>query len=191
MHKNEIKIYARECDVSVNVGVSKVRNLLNEWHLQGAKGSNNNICLTYRGDVVAILTYGTPRYGDEDVEILRYATIPNASVVGGFSKTLKALTRTVPGKSVVSFSDNRWGIGNVYARANFTLANVTPPSYFYFKNNDKIRYHRTKFMKKFILEQMGGIESMTEYENMKKFGYNRIFDCGTTKWVYYNKGETE
>jgi hypothetical protein len=104
-------------------------------------------------------------------------------VVGGFSKLLSAMLKRTGAKRIVSFSDNRWGTGGVYAAAGMTRDSVTSPSYFYFLPAERRRYHRSAFMKHRVVEHLGGDQSLTEVENMRRFGYNRIFDCGTTKWI--------
>ena len=104
-------------------------------------------------------------------------------MVGGFSKLLKRVVLATNATTVVSYSDNRWGDGNVYKQAGMENRGITQPSYFYFLPAERKRYHRSAFMKHKIVNQMGGDASMTEVENMRAFGYNRIFDCGTTKWV--------
>lgn len=176
------RIFARKCTVDT-VDSKVAAHCLAHWHIQGAKSSAQNISLLHDGEVVAVLTYGKPRYGSEDLEIIRYATKPGITVVGGFSKVLHHLTKMMKAKTIVSYSDNRWGDGNVYKQAGMACLGVTQPSYYYFLPAERKRYHRSTFMKHKIVNQMGGDASMTEVENMRAFGYNRIFDCGTTKWV--------
>lgn len=181
-HNNSI--FARKCKVVCNYNPTIVKNKLNDWHLSGTKSASSNISLLCNDVLVAVLTYGVPRYGKEDIEIIRFASLPGSTVVGGFSKCFSHLIKNLNPTTVVSFSDNRWGRGGVYKSVGFINKGITPPSYFYFKIQEKIRYHRSRFMKKYIINQMDGSIDLTEAENMKKFGYNRIYDCGTTKWVW-------
>lgn len=181
--KQNQRVYARACAVETlprAVATAK----LNEWHIQGARNSSFNVSLTHHGQPVAVLTYGKPRYGKEDVEVIRYATVPGITVVGGFSRLLKRVADITGADTIVSYSDNRWGDGNVYKQSGMTKCSVTQPSYFYFMPKEYKRYHRSAFMKHKIVSQLGGDINLTEVENMRRFGYNRIFDCGTTKWVW-------
>lgn len=180
--KQNVRVFARKCTTDV-VETKLATQCLNGWHIQGARSGAHNFSLLHDGEVVAVLTYGKPRYGNEDVEIIRYATKPGITVVGGFSKLLKRVVLATNATTVVSYSDNRWGDGNVYKQAGMENRGITQPSYFYFLPAERKRYHRSAFMKHKIVNQMGGDASMTEVENMRAFGYNRIFDCGTTKWV--------
>lgn len=177
-----VRLFARKC--TVGVAETEVATVcLNQWHIQGAKSSSRNVSLYSEGDVVAILTYGKPRYGSEDIEIIRYATKPGITVVGGFSKLLKAMQTKVGIGSIVSYSDNRWGSGGVYRMAGMEYDGITQPSYYYFIPAERKRYHRSTFMKHKIVANMGGDPLLTEVQNMHNFGYNRIFDCGTSRWV--------
>ena len=184
LQQHHNSIFARKCKVAYNYDPTIVKNQLNDWHLSGTKSASSNISLLYNDVLVAVLTYGVPRYGKEDIEIIRFASLPGSTVVGGFSKCFSHLIKNLNPTTVVSFSDNRWGRGGVYKSAGFINKGITPPSYFYFKIQEKIRYHRSRFMKKYIINQMDGSIDLTEAENMKKFGYNRIYDCGTTKWIW-------
>jgi hypothetical protein len=183
LQTHSTRIFARKCQVTKVSHVS-VKTALNNWHIAGAKSSSNSICLTHDGQLVSVLTYGTPRYNkNADIEIIRFASLPGVTVIGAFGKLLNELIKLTNCKSIVSYSDNRWGQGNVYRAVGFELDGITPPSYFYFKIKDKIRFHRSAFMKHHIIEKLHGDSNLSEYENMKKLKYNRIYDCGTTRWV--------
>jgi hypothetical protein len=179
--KDTVKIFARKTEIHHNVPSKIITEKLNSWHTSGSLGSSKNKCLIHNNEIIAIITYGKARFKNAGVEILRYATKPGITVVGGFSKLVVNLQKETE-QDIISFSDNRWGDGKMYSNAGFSFEGITPPSYFYFEVKDKIRYHRSKFMKHHIVENMNGNIALTEYENMKRFGYNRIFDCGTSKW---------
>lgn len=183
--QTNVKVGARKCAVKRNVDHRIVKNCLDAWHIAGAKSSSKNVCLYVGNEIVAVLTYGKPRYNtNAEVEIIRYATKPGVTVVGGFSKLFAQVLEITNCRSVVSYSDNRWGNGGVYKHAGFIFDGITRPSYFYFKVNEGVRLHRSAFMKHKIVEKMKGSAELSEYNNMKKFGYNRIFDCGVTRWMW-------
>lgn len=184
VRKQPNRIHGRKCIITTVLS-SVANTLLTQWHIAGTKSSATNLCLSYDNEVVAVMTYGKPRYNKHaDLEIIRYATKPGATVVGGFSKLFARLVAMTQCTSVVSYSDNRWGTGEVYTHAGFINGGITAPSYYYFTTKDRVRYHRSAFMKHKIVRDMKGDINLTEYENMKRFGYNRIFDCGTTKWMW-------
>lgn len=178
---NDNKIFARKCQIAT-VDSLRAKTFLNETHIAGARSSASNICLLYGDEIVACLTYGKSRYEKGSTEIIRYSTKLGTNIIGGFSRLISKLKSTVKGR-IISYSDNRWGDGSMYLKAGFLLDSITPPSYYYFKLADKIRFHRSAFMKHVIIDKMNGRVDLTEVENMRRFGYNRIFDCGSMKWV--------
>lgn len=181
-NKNYKKIYARKCNI-VSVDNIAERNFLNKTHIQGYKTSLYNYGLEYNNNIVAIMSFGKSRYDKKiDYEMLRYSTDLNVSVVGGASRLLKHFVKTINPKTIVSYSDNRWGAGGVYATLNFTFVQETRVSYWYFKPGKYQRIHRSAFMKHKIVKN-GGDPLLTETENMKKLGYLKIYDCGTKKWI--------
>ncbi len=101
------------------------------------------------------------------------------------SKLFKTFIREYNPTEVISYADRRWSHGNVYNQIGFTYSSSSPPSYWYFKNTDR-RYHRSNFMKHLLKDKLEIFdENKTEIENMLDNNFNMIYDCGTTKWVYY------
>jgi hypothetical protein len=131
------------------------------------------------------MSFRKPRFTDKyQWEIIRFASALNTNVVGAGSKLFKRFVAAQQPTSVISYSDNCWGFGEVYAALGFTMIEITQPSYYYvdLKNMDR-KYHRSSFMKHKVVK-MGGDPLLSEFENMKNMGYFRIWDCGTTKWVW-------
>ena len=60
---------------------------------------------------------------------------------------------------------------------------MTSPNYFYFKTANK-RYHRLNFTHKKLVKQ-GNDPSLTEREIMSNLGWDRIFDAGHKRWMWY------
>ena len=108
-----------------------------------------------------------------DWELTRFCVKGDISVVGGFSKLLKAFRYNHLG-SIISYADRRYSNGNVYYTNGFQLIGVNRPSYYYVDKNCLRRYHRMRFQKKYI-----GAYDCTEYEKARELGYEKIFDCGT------------
>jgi hypothetical protein len=66
----------------------------------------------------------------------------------------------------------------------FKFEKITPPSYWYINFSEIKRYHRSVFMKHKIVSNP---TTKTEYDIMLERGYDRIWDCGTLKYVYCGK----
>lgn len=177
-------VYGRNCTV-VQLTKDQSRDFFKLNHSQGHSGFTVCYGLEYQGKIVSAMSFRKPRFTDKyQWEIIRFASVLNTNVVGAGSKLFKRFVLDQQPSSVISYSDNCWGFGEVYAALGFTMIDITQPSYYYveLKNMNK-KYHRSAFMKHKILK-MGGDPSLTEFENMKNMGYFRIWDCGTTKWVW-------
>jgi hypothetical protein len=173
--KNKV-IYARRtqcCELSRD----QSNRFIDVNHLQGKRGAKYRYGLMHDGELVAAMTLSSTH------EIIRYCTLLEHNVVGGASKLLKYHINKTNPLEITTFADRRWGEGDLYRKMGFTFVSNTPPNYYYFKGNCKLQ-SRLKFQKHKlhnILEHFDPNKS--EYENMKKNGYNRIYDCGSAKFV--------
>lgn len=173
------KIYGRQCDI-VNITSNFAKKFFNDNHLQGNASGSLNIGLMYKNKVVTVASFSKTRYRkikDNTYELLRFATLKDHHVVGGFTKIIKEFERTHNGV-LISYANRRWSLGNVYDKTGFNLTNTTEPCYYY--TDCKQLWHRSIFQKhklKNVLDNFS--ENMTEVENMYGNGYRRIWDCGT------------
>ena len=179
------RIYARNCEI-IECGSKEATYFMNNNHIQGAVGSKVRYGLSYDGEVMAMMTFGKPRSKvDSQWELLRYCSKCGTNVVGGASKLLTHFIRKNSPNSILSYCDRRWGTGNLYEALGFIRSGQSNPNYFYFKIGENILKSRVKFQKhklSYILESFD--PSLSEWENMKANGYDRIWDCGNLvyKW---------
>lgn len=177
------KIGARECEIK-RVDREASKKFLMENHLQGNINSTIRIGLFYNDELVSVMTFGKPRFNKKyDFELLRFASKKNTTIVGGGSKILKYFEKKYIPKSLISYANRRWSKGNFYKKVGFCFIKNTPPNYFYSKDN-KVLESRYKFQKhklSNILEDYD--DKLTEKENMKKNGYNRIYDSGNMVFI--------
>ena len=179
--KQTDRVFARNTTVE-KVAWGVVSTVYAQHHLQGpGSPCADNFVLTHGGEVVAAMSFKQDRFGDNDVELMRYVT--TTAVVGGFSKLLKAYKKTVAkGTKVVSYCDLRWFTGNVYARAGFVQLSQSAPGYWWCKGAK--RYSRVSFQKHKLMGKLKVFdESMTEEQNMQANGFWKVWDCGMGKWV--------
>lgn len=178
------KIFARKCLVK-DVDFNTTKEFLNENHLQSWSNSSVNLGLFYEDSLVAIMTFGKPRYNKQyEWELIRYCSKLNTQILGGSGKLLKAFEMQFKPKSLLSYADYRWSIGKMYDSLGFKLDHISEPNYWYIKNTICDRFSRVKFQKfklKKILKNFD--DSLSEVENMQNNGYDRIFDCGNLVYV--------
>jgi hypothetical protein len=179
------KIFARKCVIRTPNN-KEVRDFLIKNHIQGFVGSKIKIGLYYREELVSLMTFGNLRkvlgYNTKvgSYELLRFCNKIDYVVIGGASKIFKYFLNNNEISEVISYSDNSKGYGNLYEKLGFKFISETIPNYYWIINNN--RKHRFNFRKDKLISQ-GYDPKMTESEIMKLRGYNKIYDCGSKKWI--------
>jgi hypothetical protein len=115
-------------------------------------------------------------------ELNRFASKLNTIVIGAASKLFKYFVNTYAPESLISYSDNRWSTGDLYSAIGFSKVSDGVPNYWYFKPPAAQRIHR------FTLRKTASDNpALTEVENRKEQGYLRVWDCGSSKWLWNQK----
>lgn len=185
------KHYARNCTVRP-IAFQDCKQFLELNHLQGGDISPVRLGLFSGDDLVSVMTFSKPntsrgsRSGPASVgvyELSRFATKENVICIGGGGKLLTHFLRSHKPNKIISYADRRWSssTSNVYMKLGFTLSCKSDPCYWYFKPNERRRFHRFNFTKRKTLE-LGGDPTKTEWQNMQELGYDRIWDCGHLKY---------
>lgn len=187
-HSSNIKkIYARLCVIK-EISSKEKGVFLNQYHIQGNDNSTEKYGAFYDNKLVAVMTFAKPRIAvggkgaNDSIELVRFSTKTDYHVVGIASKLLKTFERNNPNSTIYSFADRRWSVGNLYEKIGFSLSNINPPDYYYIVNG--ARKHRWNYRKDVLKNTLKNYdERLTEYQNMQNAGYNRIWGCGTLKYV--------
>ena len=180
---DQTKIYARKCEIKEID--SKIKNeFLNKHHIQGEDKSKVKLGLFYENQLVAVMTFGKPRFNNNyEWELIRYATKSGCQVLGGAGKLLSYFERNYNPKSIITYADRSYSQGNMYKQIGFNLVKITEPSYVWV-NDGKIlsRYQCQKHKLKKILGDKFD-QKLSENENMSLNGFFKIFDCGNLIFV--------
>lgn len=180
------KIHARKCSIA-KIDAKTKNEFLEKNHIQGKDVSQINLGLMMGSELVSVMTFkktNMVKGGDgSSWEISRFCSRLNARVVGGAGKLIKYFQEVfnTEKKPLISYADRRWSTGKLYETLGFRFAGTTSPSYWYMTDY-KVRKHRSAFMKHKLLENVDD-KNMTEWELAQKKGLDRIWDCGTTKWI--------
>lgn len=183
---NNSTIYARKTTIR-QLSARESSVFFRETHIQGTAGQAICYGLVYEGEIVAAMSFGKARYTNGvDWELIRYANKLYTSVVGGASKLFSHFIKTHDAKSIVTYSDKRWNTGRLYKNLGFTFVHAAAPNYYYFRPIDTTKlYHRSQFQKHKLANKLEMFDPiLTEWENMKLNGYDRIWDCGNDVYVY-------
>jgi hypothetical protein len=121
-------------------------------------------------------------------EVSRYCSALNHTVVGGGSRLFSEFVKNYNPKNVVTYSDRRYFSGEIYLRLGFTFVDNTRPNYYYIIDGydtlqSRINWQKAKLGKKLTVFD----PALSEWENMKINGFDRIWDCGHSKWIWIDK----
>jgi hypothetical protein len=118
-------------------------------------------------------------------ELMRFCNKLNTNIIGGASKLFSHFIQTHSPISIVSYSDRRFFSGNIYATLGFKFIGHTVPSYNYITSDYKNTRNRMNFQKHRLPDILDNFKpELTEWENMKNNSYDRIWDCGNSKWIF-------
>lgn len=181
-NKIKYRIYGRECIIK-NIDNMLKNKFLNKYHIQGEDKSSIRLGAFYKNRLVAVMTFGKPRFSmNNEYELIRFVTISNFNIIGIAGKLLSFFEKNYKPKNIITYADKRWSNGNLYYKLGFEYKHTSASSYYYFK--DTIRFNRTMFMKHLLQEKLKIFDNnLTEWENMKNNGYDRIWDCGNLVFV--------
>jgi very-short-patch-repair endonuclease len=186
------KIYARKCKVE-EISTDDKNNFLNKYHIQGSDKSKYKFGLYFKNNLVGVMTFCNLRKcmgsvkNENTMELSRYATVFNFSIVGGAGKILKHFIKKYSYTNIISYADRRFSTGNVYTQLGFTKIRTTPPNYWYLEKETTFlkRRHRYNYAKHLLKNKLKIYDDdLSEWENMKNNGYDRIWDCGSIKYSY-------
>ena len=184
-----IKFFARNFKI-IDLTSHKefVYKYLEDNHLQGKCGFKYAFGLcNEKNEVYSIMTFGKSRFDKNiEYELLRFCNLKNCTIVGGASKLLKHFEKTIKPKSIVSYANRDWSMGNLYKAIGFTYSHASEPNYFYIDNNENItsRQQAQKHKLKNLLNENFN-KNLSERDNMINNGYRIYYDTGNL--VYHKK----
>jgi len=148
------KIYARKCKI-ISVDDEIKNEFLEENSIQGIDNTLIKIGLEYDSKLVAIMTFNkTKEENFYEWELIRFCSLKEINVIGGFSKLLTHFKNNYSTSIFVSV-DRRYSKGDVFFKCGFKLLEVEEPNYTYVDKN-----YLTRFNEDYTLK------------------CNKIYDCG-------------
>jgi len=183
---NGIKVYARQCKLKLITSNETVENFLVHNHMQGMSSSSIKIGLFYNNELISLMTFGKSRFDKNyEWEMIRYCNKLNHSIIGGASKMFNYFIKNYHPKSIVSYNDKRYFSGRIYSKLGFEFVECTSPNYWYIFDSYSSVKNRIGFQKHKLKAMLPTYdENITEWQNMKNNGYDRIWDCGNGKWHF-------
>jgi len=174
------KIHARKCEV-IEITNKESISFFNNNHVSGHTNSVKTFALRFEGEIVSMLSLRktwNKTYGENIMELARFASKQDVMVIGGFSRLLKQAEDYIKAAQcggLLTYADCRFGEGGVYQNNGFVQLTKTKPNYFYEQHG--IRENRFKHRKS--KELIG----KTEREQQNGLGWYAIYDAGNE--VYF------
>lgn len=175
-------VFARKCEVKL-VDKTTENQFMECNHIQGTARSAVSYGLYHNHELVSVMSFSKPSVakGQKNIpghwELLRFCSVLNTTVVGGAGRLLSHFIKIHSPEQILSFADSRWSVGTLYQTLGFRECAHTALNYWYIKGDR--RYHRYALRK-----NASDNQELTEYQNRINQGYLRIWDCGSSKWVW-------
>lgn len=174
--KTKNKLDARKLVLEQVVNKEEEKKFFNDNHISGF--TNSKICFGLRDatskELVCAMSLRIPvQKGNHEspIEIARLASIKHTTVRGGFQKLLKKVLEwsgTNGYKTLLTYAELRFGEGNVYKQAGFSLVNKNTGENYWYTNGTE-REFRFKYRAQ---------NGMSELEYAKSNGVFRVYGTG-------------
>jgi hypothetical protein len=182
------KVMARKCQV-LRITSAVAANFLNLNHIQGNVAAKVAYGIhSSEHELIGVMTFGKSRFNKSaEWELLRYCSKQGINITGGASKLYAKFKEEFSPTSVISYCDLTYNTGNLYSMLGFSMSHTSPPNYKYTRNYSDLisRQVCQKHKLAKLLETFD--PALTEWENMQANGYDRIWDCGNSVWIWKQK----
>lgn len=180
------KVPGRKCRI-IEFPLSIAKSFYEQNHLQGASGASQmstNIGLVFDDEIISMMSFGSHQRQDTPGIVLsRCCFKQNYSIIGGSQKMFKHFCeKHQPEEKIISWSSNRYSLGQLYEYLGFKKDSELKEDYFYFNPKTKQVLAKQAAQKKHLIVK-GGI-GKTENEMAKSLGYFKIHDCGKIRWSF-------
>lgn len=180
-------IYARNTSLRYINDIEKIKEFLNNNHLQGYATSSINIGCFYKDELVGLMTFGKSRFDTSNqYEIIRLCWKSGVKVIGGTAKMFSEFIKRYNPESVITYCDISKFTGNIYTTLGFKPYDViiTKPNYVWVNTHNSKVLKRYQTMKSKLLSDGLGKLGSTEDEIMESLGYIKVHDSGSLKLAW-------
>lgn len=180
---NGKKIFARNTYVSI-ITKDEASSFLNSHHIQGRAHGKYYLGLRDK-ESDELVSSMVLKESSGDLILERYAS--SMLVVGGQSKLLAYVDKTINYTKMTTFADLSISDGNLYQATGWTKDSLLKPDYKYVFNGNRVHkfnFRKNKFQTNPKLQYVDGA---TEKELAELNGLRRIWDCGKIRYVRYKK----
>ena len=176
---NHLDIFSNEIELTsykILEISTKEKNLFFRNNFLKPDNSHISIGFLIKNKIFAIMTFN--KINNKEFEICNFCKKYDCKINCGkqfFSYFKKKYNPT----SVIVYDNKRYSMANVYKSIGFKIKKVLEPDYWYFGKKIKGIENKSKWGKNLLKNKLEYFDpNLTEWENMKINGYDRIWDCG-------------
>lgn len=182
------KVFARKCEVKEIIR-EDAKKFFDFYHIQGS----NKLGIVFFGlffenELYAVMSLGRHNrqldVSKKEITLDRLCFKDGVQIIGGASKLFSKCLEWAKNnnyKKIISFSDNRWSLGNVYKKMGFVLEKEYGPDYSYVSTNNPRKRLSKQSQKKSMTKCP---KDFTEHSWALQRGLARIYDCGKKRWIF-------
>jgi hypothetical protein len=140
----------------------------------------------FNKELMSVMTFVKSRFDTAvEWEMSRFCSKLGHTVIGGSSRLFSHFVKKHNPNSIVTYGDRRYFSGEVYLKLGFNFVSTTPPGYYYTVDGYSTLSGRQGWQKHKLANKLLSFDpALSEWENMKMNGFDRIWDCGHSKWVW-------
>jgi hypothetical protein len=172
------RVFARKCNIR-ELTKQEEKEFFKRSHISGFVPSRKCFALIYDDTIISAISLRAPRQKKYEgmLEIARFASLTDYSVVGGLSKLIKfssTYTKDNGHTGLLTYADRRFGEGSGYLSAGFSLVGNTGIDYWY--TDGQIRIDRFS-----IKTNKQKTEKQQAYDNRLM----KVHGCGSNIYLKY------
>lgn len=187
---NVPRVHARQCDIRP-IKAPEKNQFLGKFHVQGADKATVAYGAFHGNTLIAVMTFCKPRSfmnksastSNNEMELSRFATDINYKIPGIASKLFAQFCADYPTTVVYTFSNTRWGTGNVYEQMGFKYVTDTPQEYYYLDGG--VRKHRWAYRKQELESKYGNPYGLDEKWLAKMNNIDVLYGLSNKKFIHH------
>ncbi len=176
------RLHGRKTNV-ISLNKQQADEFLSAFHIQGSARARHKYGLFYENELVAVATFSGTRImrqhtaGYRSAELIRFASKPGFTVIGGLTKLIRHFTSQVKTDDIMSYADRDWSLGQAYEVARFSFHSLTPPSDLWLD---------TWTYKRYFHHRLPDIAGPSDSDISKlDCRFVKIFNTGNLKYILY------
>lgn len=158
---------------------------LDENHINGFDNSSIRYGIYYKGSLLYVATFRKCNRNKNEYYLNRFGSVGFIKIKNALKLIFNKFINEYNPNKITALLDRNYYSGMELNDINMAFIENTEPMCKYITGNYSIlesQYNLTKQKMKSLLENYD--PKLTNWENLKNNGFDRIWDCGTSKWIY-------